>query len=160
MNYIIDGFNLAFKISTIKSEIESGNMDNAIRKLIQFVRTRIKIPENHVILVLDGREFSSSQSYNSPGVKIMFSSSPQTADDIIRNFIRNTKNISKWCVVSSDNEILFTAQDHGAQRLKSADFIRKTSNYASDIPDAYNKKTDPKNIDMDYWRSIFDQDND
>lgn len=160
MNYIIDGFNLAFKISTIKSEIESGNIDVAIQKLIHFVRSRINMHGDRVILVLDGQEFSSGNSFNSPGVKIMFSKAPQSADDIIRNFIRNTNNIRKWCVVSSDNEILYTAQDHGAGRQKSADFIRKTSDDTSDIPAAYSKKTNPTNIDLDYWRSVFGKDDD
>lgn len=155
MNYIIDGFNLAFKIGSIATELKNGNIDLAIRKISQFVKSRISGNKNRIILVLDGHDDFRPEKSNQSGISIIFSKKPQTADDIIRDFIRTTKNIRQWCVISSDNEILFTAKDHGAQNMKSADFIRLTAKSKQDLPEAYSKKTDPKNIDMDYWRSVF-----
>jgi len=94
-----------------------------------------------------------------PGIKLLFSQKPQTADDIIRDFIRKTTNIENWFVVSSDNEIRFTAQDHGAKALKSTDFLKQTFAQKKIENQMSQKKTNPDNVDVEYWRKLFESGN-
>ena len=154
MNYIIDGYNLGFKINSIATHIKSGNLDLAIQKLTQFVRTCIKDPKSKVLIVLDGQDSFNPKSINKAGIKLVFSKKPQTADDIIRDFIRKTKQLKNWCIVSSDNEIIYTAKDHGARTMKSIEFTNLKKKSKS-LSEQYKKKTNPQNIDLDYWRSVF-----
>jgi len=156
MNYIIDGFNLAFKIENISQTIKNGNTENAISLLIHFVQAILNKRSSKIIIVFDGQDDNQPKKIKHSGVDILFSKKPQTADDLIRNFIRKTNNIQKWTVVSSDNEIIYTAKDHGAKTMKSVDFINlKKRHSAKDTFEKENEKRNPENIDVDYWREIF-----
>ncbi len=159
MNYIIDGFNLAFKISSIAPNIKKGQIDLAIKQLTHFVRSKIKNSKSKVIIVFDGRDFAGHSKSKLAGINLIFSRKPQTADDIIRNFIRTTPNIENWCVVSSDNEIIFTAQDHGAKALKSSEFLKQSFATKKNENNISKNKSNPDNVDIEYWRNLFETGN-
>lgn len=156
MNYIIDGFNLAFKIESIAKSIKNGDTNKAIKQLIYFVQSRLNSKGSKVIIVFDGQENHQSKKSSFNGASILFSTKPQTADDIIRDFIRKTSHIKKWTVISSDNEILFTAKDHGANTMKSVDFINmRKKNGNKNNSSIEKEKNNPENIDVEYWQEIF-----
>ena len=156
MNYIIDGFNLAFKIESIAQSIKIGDTNKAIKQLIFFVQSRLSGKNSKIIIVFDGQDNNQPKKTSYNGASILFSKKPQTADDIIRDFIRKTHQIKNWIVISSDNEIIYTAKDHGAKTMKSVDFIKiqKTNSAKNDLS-IEKEKSDPENIDVDYWRKIF-----
>jgi predicted RNA-binding protein with PIN domain len=156
LNYIIDGFNLAFKITNIAPKLRKGQIDLAIKQLTQFVKSRIKNSKSKIIIVFDGRDNHGQSVTQLAGIKLLFSRKPQTADDIIRDFIRKTQNIEKWYVVSSDNEIIFTAQDHGAKAMKSDDFLKQTFTAKKNKNPISHEKSNPENIDVEYWRKLFE----
>lgn len=161
MNYIVDGYNLAFKIEQSSQNIKDGQTALVIKQVVHFVKSGIKDQRSKTIIVFDGKETNQPSKTSYFGVTLLFSKKPQTADDIIRNFIRNTKNIDKWTVVSSDNEILFTAQDLGAHTLKATDFIRmrnKLLQGKQKLSGNFNKQN-PQNIDVEYWRKLFNSGN-
>jgi len=160
MNYIIDGYNLAYNITDIASLLKKGNPEAAVRQLIRILNTTIKNNTAKIILVLDGNPFASEKINSAGRIKILFSKKPQIADDIIRDFVRKTKNIDRWTVVSSDSEILFTAIDHGAKTIKSADFLKKTDKPDKPEETDIDLKSNPQNIDIDYWKDIFNSGND
>jgi len=156
MNYIIDGFNLAFIIENISQTIKNGNTEKAISQLLHFVQTTLYGRSTKIIIVFDGQNDNQPKKIKHSGIDILFSIKPQTADDLIRNFIRKTNNIQNWTVVSSDNEIIYTAKDHGAKTMKSLDFINlKKRNSVKNTFEKENDKKNPENIDVDYWREIF-----
>jgi len=159
MNYIIDGFNLAFKIVGIAPTLRNGQTDLAIKQLTQFVKSKLKSNKGKIIIVFDGRDLHRQTIPSIPGIKLLFSQKPQTADDIIRDFIRKTTNIENWFVVSSDNEIRFTAQDHGAKALKSTDFLKQTFAQKKIENQMSQKKTNPDNVDVEYWRKLSESGN-
>ncbi|KAA3614108.1 MAG: hypothetical protein D8M58_18105 [Calditrichaeota bacterium] len=159
MNYIIDGFNLGFKIDHIAQNIKKGQTDLAIKQIIRFVLSKIKSPGKKII-VFDGREQSGQSHQQMAGIKLIFSRKPQTADDIIRDFIRKTKNIENWFVVSSDNEIIFTAQDLGAKAIKSDQFLKQSAAAKKNKTHIQDKKSNPENVDVDYWKKLFEAGND
>jgi len=157
MNYIIDGFNLAFVVKNITGTIKEGATEKAIRQLIHFVRSAINIQNSKVIIVFDGADDNQPKKIKDGAITILFSKKPQTADDIIRNFIRKTANKDQWTVVTSDNEILFTARDHGMQIIQSATFKNMEKQKERDTSNSEMEKSkhNPDNIDLDYWRDIF-----
>ena len=158
---IIDGYNLAHKHPEISLWLKKGDTEKTIRLLISWIQNGPGRQNVNIILVLDGKRGHSNQQNYSSNIKLIFSTKPQTADDIIRNFIRNAANPSNWTVVSSDNEIIYTSQDHGAQTIKSETFLSQYSGK----PKSKNKesngsseKYNPENIDVDYWLKQFGDD--
>ncbi len=152
MNYIIDGFNLAFKIDSIAPLIRKGALDAAIRQTALYVSKKLTGNKGRIQLIFDGQSHNKTGLPAVYGIQIRFSRKPQLADDIIREFIRSTPAISEWTVVSSDNEIKFTAQDHGAKAMTSEQFIRYTPRKPRHKK---NEKPGVENIDVDYWKNLF-----
>jgi predicted RNA-binding protein with PIN domain len=159
MNYIIDGYNLGFKISTIEPVLKRGQTDLAIKQISQYVKNKLSTQRGRVIIVFDGRDFHGKAISQLAGIKLIFSRKPQTADDIIRKFIRETTQVENWTVVSSDNEIRFTAQDHGAKVLKSSEFTGKSFSKGKRGKPIPNNKTNPENVDIEYWQKLFEEGN-
>jgi predicted RNA-binding protein with PIN domain len=156
MHYIIDGYNLAFKIENIYKTINQGQTQKAISQLVHFVRSVLNKKNSKIIIVFDGQTTNPFDKQEYPGVEVIFSKKPQTADDIIRNFIRNTANKNKWTVISSDTEIIYTAKDHGAKSITADNFLKmKSTTPKKDTLKSIELKRNPDNIDMDYWRKIF-----
>ena len=159
---IIDGYNLAHKNPEISAWLNKGDTDKAIHLLINWLIQGPVAKGKKILLVLDGKKgFFNEQTYSS-SIKLIFSQKPQTADDIIRSYIRNASNPSELTVVSSDNEILFTAKDHGAKTIKSEVFLnqyKKQPAQKKNKTSASSEKYNPENIDVDYWLKQFGDDN-
>ncbi len=159
--FIIDGYNLAHKHPEISTWLKKGDTDKTIRLMINWLLQLSAMRKSQIILVLDGKEgFFKEQNYSS-AIKLIFSQKPQTADDIIRDYVRNAANPAELTIVSSDNEILFTAKDHGARTIKSEDFISKyvIKKSSKKIRSPKNsEKYNPENVDMEYWLKQFGDD--
>ncbi len=158
---IIDGFNLAHKFPPIAQKIKSGEIDAALTLTLNQVKKILSPKVSRLIVVFDGTDNPHHYPSGHPNIKIMFSRKPETADDIIRNFIRNTDDVNEWTVVSSDNEILFTARDHGAKTAKSENFKRRIDRAGRPGRTALNpEKYNPEDVDLDYWLPLFDEQDD
>jgi predicted RNA-binding protein with PIN domain len=158
---IIDGYNLAHKHPQLSPWLKKGDTEKTIRLLINWLLQIPNAKSRQIILALDGKRGFFNEHNYSANIKLIFSQKPQTADDIIRNFIRNANNPSEITVVSSDNEIIYTAQDHGAKSIKSEIFIREqnkkpAAQKSSSTPNS--EKYNPENIDVDYWLKQFGDD--
>jgi predicted RNA-binding protein with PIN domain len=163
MNFIIDGYNLGFKNSRISSQIRSDNTEDAIQSIIYLIRSKLTNHSGKTIVVFDGKEgvFPKVKFNN---IQLKFSIKPQTADDIIKNFIRKNSNNSRWTVITSDNEIIQTAKAYGVKIIKSEQFInqsetkppkQKQATAPANNPEKYH----PDKVDIDLWMKLFN-DND
>jgi hypothetical protein len=50
--------------------------------------------------------------------------------------------------------------DHGAKTIKSADFLQKINSKTESEPAEIYLKSNPQNVDIDYWKDIFNKEND
>ena len=159
-NYIIDGYNLGYKIPSISKWITTGETERAIQLIKNYIN-KLGRQANQIILVFDGLKESHGGDSKQGILQIKFSRKPQTADDIIRQFIRSQKNASHWIVVSSDSEIRFTAEDMGAKAISSEIFIASLRPNRNRSQTKINKeKYQPENIDINYWLDQFNQSGD
>lgn len=160
MNYIIDAFNLGFKLPSAAQFLQMGDTERAIKTILHFLQNKFSAKEK-IIAVFDGQKgFYPGFSGYHP-IEIKFSKAPQKADDIIRNFLRNTENASAWTVISSDHEIINTARAMGAQFVKSEIFIKSQPAPAKQQykkGSEYDQKFEADNIDMNYWLKQFGED--
>lgn len=153
MNYLIDGFNLGYKIPAIASLLKKGETEKAIPLILNHVSARLR-GSNDIIVVFDGKSGITSFPSAQGRIRVKFSRKPQTADDIIRQFIRNESHPKDWTVISSDNEIIFTARDMGAQVLNADQFVSPI--ITSSKQKNNSEKYDPQNVDVDSWLKLFD----
>ncbi len=155
-NYIIDGFNLGYKIPSVATVLRAGDVENAIHRIIQFVSRNVPLNAESVIIVFDGQRGVFSNITTSARIKIRFSRAPQKADDVIRSFLRNLSAAQNWTVVTSDREILNTARDMGAHVQRSENLAQKksASNSTTTFEDTREKYA-PDNVDVEFWLKQF-----
>ena len=118
MSYIlIDGYNL---IGTVKK-----NMEKEREALIDRLFTFTGVRPHSITLVFDGwKEGLPVESRTKKGnVTIIYSRLNETADSVIKRIISEKKRT--WIVVSSDREIMRTAQKFDCFYLTSREFSRK-----------------------------------
>ena len=160
INYLIDGFNLGFKDSAIAEYLRKGDTSRAIDMIIRRVRLYVA-KAARIIVVFDGKKAVLAQPARFAGIEIIFSQKPQSADDIIRQKLRNLDDTSAWIVVSSDHEIINTAKDLGAGVLRSEELLKTgTSEISSKGKTGNEKKYNPTDINVDYWLEQFKRGND
>lgn len=155
MHYIIDGFNLGFADASVCRWIRDGNTDQAIKLIIQKVNQKLKNCRGQIIIVFDGQR-GPHLSYPSPArIQIRFSRKPETADDIIRKFIRKVSSPGSWTVVSSDGEIRDTARAMGARVEGGREFLASQKDKSAQEENNNEHKYNPENIDINYWLDAF-----
>jgi predicted RNA-binding protein with PIN domain len=160
-SYLIDGYNVGFKIPQVAKLIKSGKTDLAVDAIISRIQSLLIKKSARALIVFDGIAQAPGLPRSHGNIRVEFSRKPRTADDEIRDFISRKNHLENWVVVSSDNEIRYTAQDHGARALRSEEFVKLLSSVNQSQASSENhQKYDPKNIDLDYWMEQFRSDND
>lgn len=160
MNYMIDAFNLGFKLPSAVPFLRRGDTEQAIKIILRFLQNKFSTREK-VVAVFDGQQgiFPGFSGFHP--IEIKFSKAPQKADDIIRNFLRKTKNAGAWTVITSDHEIINTAKAMGANFMTSESFISMRLSPAKQQiknKNEYEQKYNADHIDMDYWLKQFGKD--
>lgn len=156
LNYIIDGFNLGFKIPRVAQALRSGDVEEAIREIITFAGRNVPLSARKIILVFDGQRGTYSYIATPPNMRLTFSRAPETADDLIRKHLRGLSSAGEWTVVTSDREIISTAKAAGASVIRSEDFAAKATQPAAPSSfDRADEKYNPRNVDIDFWLKQF-----
>lgn len=156
MNYLIDAYNFGHMLAAARSWLQKGATQKAIPIILSAIQQRVK-PRSKVVAVFDGRAENPGASVQSfANIRVLFSRKPQTADDIIRDFIRRQTKPELWTVVSSDTEIVYTARDMGAKTISSASFAKRgnESTKSTEPDDKYN----PGKVDVAEWMRLFSGD--
>ena len=152
MNYIIDGFNLGYKLPAAAERLKKGEIEIALPIILNFIRSVLPAGVK-IIVVFDGKKGVFPALVHPPGIRVKFSHKPQTADDIIREFIRYEEAPKNWTVITSDNEIIYTARDMGAHVITSQQFAgrQNSKKTTAENPQKYR----PQNIDVEAWLKLF-----
>jgi len=117
LQYIIDGFNLAHKISSLKKS------SNIHQDLVNYIKNH-KLTgsrNNKVLIVFDGKP--NRLSTQEKEFKIIFSDQ-KSADELIAKRLENMGATSEVVVVSDDLEVKRNAKDQGARVCGTAEFIK------------------------------------
>lgn len=121
MPYLIDGHNLIAKLPDIG--LDDPN-DEA--KLVLRLRGFVAKWRKQVVVIFDNGLPGGESRLSTASVRVIFASAHQTtADRIIYERIKNTKDALNWTVVSSDNEILEFAQQHHMKSMRCIEFAER-----------------------------------
>ncbi len=124
MEYLVDGYNV------IRSSemFSSGDLESSRNKLIDFILKYNPQGKNSVTLVFDCK---SSNPYETDGytvtttkgIKIIFSEGQKSADDVIVDYVENSKKPYNITVVTNDKGIFRRIGGKGAKKMAVAEFI-------------------------------------
>lgn len=121
---IIDGYNFIRRSQRL-SQIDAVNLEKGREAFVQELSAYKKIKNHQITVVFDAskREFSSVHEEKIKGIRVQFTASGQSADEVIIETARRLK--AQCLVVSSDNEILRAARIAGCGLLTSEEFEQK-----------------------------------
>ena len=113
---LVDGYNLA---RAVWSGLEPEEERRRTVTVLEEVRARSGAP---VTVVFDGEDHTTAPPA-SRSIRVLFSATGQTADDVIAELVRSLPSTQQVVVVSSDREVADDARRQGAAVLGSRDFL-------------------------------------
>ncbi len=160
MAYLIDGFNLLYKIPECETFMLQNKLEEARNRLLLILKEYEKIARKKIRIVFDGKKQQlldiKRESFGSIDV---YYSLDYSADFLIKEFIKKDINPRMTTVVTSDNGIISFVQKFGVRLMKSEDFAEKM---VKTIEDYYEEKKQEKDDDpkisseeVHYWENIF-----
>jgi predicted RNA-binding protein with PIN domain len=115
--YLIDGYNLLY--SSFREWIEKFGLENARQFLINFLRSY----KRKFIIVFDGRE-----EYPNYHMENVIFTKGKSADEYIKNFLKNYKNKDEIIVVSNDKSIINYAKMLKVKTISTKQFLNERKN--------------------------------
>ena len=127
MIYILDAYNIIHKIPALESLLDR-DLRAARDGLMNLCgRLAARRADLQIILVFDGKRAYRDLAQHAPAkIKIVFSETPETADEKIVQILEGLSHQSDKCVVSDDNFVRNHARAYAARAVSVAEFERLT----------------------------------
>lgn len=123
MPFLIDGHNLVGRMPDLRLDDPD---DEA--KLVMRLRTYCARTGKRATVVFDhGLPGGRSYELSGGGVDVVFASTGRSADGILRERLRRARDPRGLTVVTSDRQVISTAQARGAQVMRSEEFAARLS---------------------------------
>lgn len=151
MPYLIDGHNLIGQLPDLSLDDPH---DEA--KLVERLRSFMAHRRKRCTVVFDGGlPGGPSRDLSTGSVRVVFAHGGTTADRIILERLRNTRDAQRWIVVTADHEIVAFARRCHARVLSPADFAREMQAAHTITPseDDPNPRITPQ--DVQEWLRLF-----
>jgi len=150
MPVLIDGHNLIGRLPDIRLEDEDDEAQLVSRLQAYAGRAR-----KRVTVVFDrGMPGGISRALSAGRVEVVFAPTGSSADRVLRERIRRTRDPRGLIVVSSDREVIAAAQDRGARVVRAQEFVGHLD--GSPAPRS-NEKPDARLApnELDEWLEMF-----
>ncbi len=124
MRFLIDGYNLIFRITTSEKPLQSRRDE-----LIRMLSKRMEPLKDSIILVFDSQhQFSDSSRHHFKKLEICYTDYEETADDYIIKVLLQQQDRSDIIVVTSDLHLAWRARREGVSTLSCEDFLQQLNN--------------------------------
>jgi len=152
MLYVVDAYNLIGYIQKIN--LSDPDKED---KLVAFIENRGIKEKDRFLLVFDGkREEQVYGAKEKRGLFTLYFTPPdETADAYIDRYLKEIKNKTGICVVSSDWEVRKSAKFHRFDSYKSEKFLKEYHHRPIQEDPAANEKPQTTDRDVDYWLNQF-----
>jgi predicted RNA-binding protein with PIN domain len=151
MPYLIDGHNLIPKLG-----LRLDSMDDEM-ELIAILQEFCRLERKQVEVYFDGAPINQAGTRKHGSVTAHFVSLKSTADNAIRNRLKNMGRSAKnWTVVSSDHRVQLEARTAQAEVLSSDIFANMLKQARNSAP----KPTEQRKLtsqEVDDWLKLFEQ---
>jgi uncharacterized protein len=150
MPYLIDGHNLIGQLPDISLD-EPNDEAKLVQKLSAFAARTGK----RCVVVFDAGLPGGKSRMSTQSVEVVFASQASSADRVIQERIRKTRDPRFWIVVSSDQVVLDAARQKGMNTVSSTEFaaqLRGTSRTSKPPPEKPDRSP-PEEVEE--WLKVF-----
>ncbi len=164
MRYLIDGFNLIYKFPELEEMMYRGELNSARSGLLAILTELKQIHRCSIHVVFDGKKNPgcSIRTENIRNMEIDYSHD-QSADYLIKQFVKNAKQPKTITVVTSDRDILFYINRFGAKKMESEKFSKMVNKLfqekkeEEELQKEMEEKINPTITDeeLSYWQELF-----
>jgi predicted RNA-binding protein with PIN domain len=152
MPVLIDGHNLIGHLSTIS--LDDPHDEEVLVRMLRAYRARTG---KGITVVFDpGTGSPLRQTYRSGGVEVIFAAHGSTADAVIIQRLRKSKNAQSFMLITSDRELASQAVHLGARVQGAGEFAEKLEGPAAQPP-SWREQPLPAE-DVQAWLAIFESD--
>jgi len=131
VHYLLDGYNIAKKISSLKLKKLKASRDSLI-KFIETYHPQGSL-KNKITIIFDGNKDTPIYRHSYP-FDVYFTKT-ESADDRIIKIVQKSKNTKNIVVVTDDRELKSMVGSIGAMTISVDDFLDKAKRDTNKIPD-------------------------
>jgi len=161
MTFLIDAFNVMYKLPETEEHMHKGELIAARRGLLDLFRRLRKRRNKPLILhaFFDGKKKPGDETRReSAGDLFLYYSQDLSADHLIKQFIIKSPSPGELHVVSSDKDIMLFAKKHRCRPQSSEDFIAWTREILAPASDKKpEKEVNPRlsSGEVNEWLRLF-----
>lgn len=154
--YIIDGYNMLHAVPELRRLLEQ-DLETARKRLESYLQRYLGIKKVKITLVYDGQWQSSQLGAPARGLlQVLFSKSPQTADDLIKKLIEKHTPAKNITVITRDADIVNFAKARRVRVIEPFNFFNML--YHRQTHESFQQKkyqNDMTPEELDEWLTIF-----
>jgi len=124
MAVLVDGYNVIFADEELADWVRCGQAQKARETLVARLTEYQALSGEPVIVVFDGTVSVGLPADGRATIKILYSRSPQKADEVLQEIIATAPNPRGLTVVSTDREIRKAAKAKRAKPVPAEDFLK------------------------------------
>jgi predicted RNA-binding protein with PIN domain len=125
MAVLVDGYNVIFADEELADAMRCGRTEQAREGLVARLTQYQALSGEPVIVVFDGTVDVGLPADGRAAVKILYSRSPQKADEVLREILDTAPNPRGLTVVSTDREIRKAAKAKRAKPVLADAFLKE-----------------------------------
>ncbi len=155
---IVDAYNMIHRVRDLRTILQQ-NLEQSRIALVNRLAVYKRQKRVRVTAVFDGASVGLRSTARKSGIEIIFSSSPQDADTLIKNLVLKSPHRASVLVVSSDRSVADYARSMGAESMKSEQFFNRFLRLQSPHPieEKYDQHLSEK--DVQEWLDLFNGSN-
>jgi predicted RNA-binding protein with PIN domain len=158
--YLIDGYNLLHAMGAIGGRVGPHGLEKERGRLLGLLRGALHKQADRTTVVFDASQAAGEmKTRQQDGLKVVFATGKQTADDVIEDFISHASAPKTLQVVSDDHRIQKAARRRGCRAVACEDFLawiarqrRRNVAEVTRLPDKTHK-LGPK--ELSHWLKEF-----
>ncbi|MBC7187766.1 MAG: NYN domain-containing protein [Calditrichaeota bacterium] len=123
---IIDGYNMIHAVPDLAARLKQ-DLGSARIALLQRLCSYVSNRNLELVVVFDGAQVHPVEDARAapPGVRVLFSRPPQTADSLIEHLLHNEAHPRSVTLVSADRRLGDVARERGTSVLSPAQFLKR-----------------------------------
>ena len=125
MFYLIDGYNLLFRVGLITARISPNGLEYSRRRLLALLHQAHGEQSHNVTVIFDAKHFppgvSAEQSFH--GIHVRFAVRYPQADDLLEDLIQQAEHPRVLALVSDDHRIQQAARRQGCVVMPCGEYM-------------------------------------
>ncbi len=161
MALILDGYNVLFAIAEQKGRDMAAAIEEARARLLKHLTRYYQTMHESITTVFDQSAHAGGATHpeSLPGIRILYSHPPRTADDDIRRMVEVSHSRQLLRVVTSDQALGRDCTRLGARVVGAKAFIRELTQLADqsrdDEHETWVKQQPPSADEIKEWLEVF-----